>query len=355
MSARFAAGAKFGSMPRLTFKSGLSLFLFFSVASLIAIFFYTAALESLPNILARVDLVFLLLCVIGVPVADWLIAGLRMYVFAGVVAPKVSYAACVRNCAVGGFMTAATPSQTGGGVAQAYVLVKEGASAGQAISILFMTFLSSLVFYCVLSLAMWGLAVRDFIPGVETSTPFIVAVGLFGTFTALSFAILVLPAAARRWLARATTWLEGWGLPTWIAERVNDVLAECGESVRVLASRHRLRFTTAVLLSILMFGNKFFAGYLGARALGLNPPLIELMVIQAFINMLLYFFPTPGGSGGAEVTIAVLMSRLVPEHMLGPFTVLSRTATMYLSVVVGGFMLLRYLKREPSAGYDTTV
>jgi uncharacterized protein (TIRG00374 family) len=342
-------------MPRLTVKTGLSLFLLFTVAGLIGVFFYTTSLESLPAILARVDPIFVLACLIGVPVADWLIAGLRMYVFAGLVAPKVSYAACVRNCAVGGFMTAATPSQTGGGIAQAYVLVKEGASLGQAISILCMTFLSSLVFYFVLGLAMWGLAIGNLVRGIEVSAPFVVAVGLFGILTTLGFAMLVLPAAARRWLGRATAWLEARGLPRWAAERVNEVLDEFSESVRVLARRHRLRFTVSVLLSILMFGNKYFAGYLAARALGLHPPLVELMVVQAFINLLLYFFPTPGSSGGAEVTTAVLMSRLVPEPMLGPFTALSRTATLYLSVLVGGLILLRYLRREASPGYGAAI
>ena len=337
-------------MAQLIFKRGLSLFLSISVISLIGVFFYTTTLESLPGILAGVDLVFVLLCVIGVPIVDWLVAGFRMHLFARIVAPGVSFAACVRNCAVGGFMAAATPSQTGGGVAQAYVLVKEGASLGQAISILFMTFLSTLVFYLLVSLALWGLAMGNVVPGIDTSVPFLVAIGLFGALTMLGVATVIFPATARRWLGRTITWLRVRRLPTVFAERLDEVLDESLDSVRLLASRHRLRFAFSVLLSVLLFGNKYFAGYIAARALGLHPPLIELMVIQVLINVLLYFFPTPGGSGAAEVGTTVLMSRLVPEHMLGPFTVLWRTATMYLSVLVGGLLLIHYLKREAPQG-----
>jgi hypothetical protein len=92
-------------------------------------------------------------------------------------------------------MTAVTPAQTGGLVAQAYVLIKEGANLGQAMGILFMTFLSSLVFYLLVSLALWGLALSDAISGVEICRPFLVAVGLFGALTGVAIATLVFPAA----------------------------------------------------------------------------------------------------------------------------------------------------------------
>lgn len=337
----------------MTLKRGLNLSLLISVISLVGIFFFTGDLESLPGILGEVDPTFLLLCIIGVPVADWFLSGLRMYIFARVLARHVSYAACVRNSAVGAFMSAATPSQTGGSVAQVYVLVKEGASVAQAMSILFLTFMSTLVFYLLVSVSMWILATEAVIPGVETFTPFLVATALFAALTAIGVVTMTSPIRVRGWLRRATVWLEARRLPSGMARKVNEVLDECSDLVRLAARHHRLRFGVAVLLSILIFGNKFLAGYLAARALGLNAPFVDVIVVQVVINVLIYFFPTPGGSGGAEVSTAVLMSRLVPEQMLGPFTVLWRVATLYLSVLVGGLLLARHLRRDATPKSDT--
>ena len=333
----------------MTFRRGINLSLIISVFSFAGIFFYTADLETLPKLLGQANPIFVLLCLIGVPIADWLLAGLRIYLFTRVLARQISYAACVRNSAVGAFMSAATPSQTGGGVAQVYVLVKEGAGVAQAMSILFMAFLSTLVFYLSISVAMWVLATRAGIPDVETSAPFLVATALFGALTIIGLVTVTFPARVRDRLRRATAWLETRRLPARMARKANEVLDECSELLRMTTRRHALRFGVVVLVSFLIFGNNFFAGYLGARALGLNPPFVDVMVVQVFINVLIYFVPTPGGSGVAEVSTAVLMSRLVPEQLLGPFTVLWRVATLYLSVLVGGLLLARYLRQDAAA------
>lgn len=338
----------------MTVRHGLHLALLISVLSLVGIFLYTANLETLGSLPSHVNPFFLLLCIAGVPITDWLLAGLRIHIFSRVLAPQISYAACVRNSAVGAFMSAATPSQTGGSVAQVYVLVKEGASVAQAMSILFMAFLSTLVFYLSASVAMWMFATRAAIPGIETSTSFLIPTALFGALTIACLVTVTFPARVRAWLRRSTVWLEARRLPTRWARKVDDVLDECSELVRMTARHHKLRFGVSVFVSLLLFGNKFFAGYLAARALGLSPPIVDVMVVQVFINILIYFVPTPGASGVAELSTAVLMSRLVPEQMLGPFTVLWRIATLYLSVLFGGFLLARYLKRD-SAGRNESL
>jgi uncharacterized protein (TIRG00374 family) len=133
------------------------------------------------------------------------------------------------------------------------------------------------------------------------------------------------------------------------AARLAETLAQCGDAVGEIGRRHKLRFAASVGLSVLVFANKYLAGYLAARALGLDPPLVDLILVQAFLNVLLYFFPTPGASGGAEVSAAVLMAPLVPAPLLAPYTLLWRTATTYLSVVVGGIVLVRYLRRDAAA------
>jgi uncharacterized protein (TIRG00374 family) len=330
----------------MTIRRGLFVFIALSVFALMGVFFYTSAPGDFRRIAGSLQPQWLFLCLVVPPIADWLIAGLRMHLFSIIAAPSVSYFACVRNCAVGAFMGAATPSQTGGGIAQTYVLVKEGATVGAALGILYLTFLATLVFYCLASLGLWGLARESLIPSIGSSVPFMLALALFGGLAGLGVAAIAYPARAQLWLRRLTAWLERRRMPSHVTLRIDSVLEECGDTARQLALKHKLRFAAAVCLSIVIFGNKFLAAYFAARALGLSPPLLDLIVIQVFINVLMYFFPTPGASGGAELSAAVLMSSLVPTELLGPFTVLWRSATMYLSVIAGGLILMRYLQRD---------
>jgi uncharacterized protein (TIRG00374 family) len=333
----------------MTFRRGVSAFAILSVAAVVGVFFYTSTPGTLTELARAVNPALLATCILVPPLADWLVAGLRLRLFTSVLAPRVSYLACVRNCAVGGFMGAATPSQTGGGVAQAYVLVRDGATIAEAVATLFMTFLSTLVFYSALSVGLWVAAAAGALRGVAASGPFVIPVLLFGGLGALGLLVMARPAAARRWLEGVAPRLRRGRALGRAAARLAETLAQCGDAVGEVGRRHKLRFAASVGLSVLVFANKYLAGYLAARALGLDPPLVELILVQAFLNVLLYFFPTPGASGGAEVSAAVLMAPLVPAPLLAPYTLLWRTATTYLSVVVGGIVLVRYLRRDAAA------
>ena len=61
-------------------------------------------------------------------VLDFLMAGTRIYLFARKVNPDISYRASVRSCFVNVFVGGVTPSQTGGGPAQIWVMHREGLS-----------------------------------------------------------------------------------------------------------------------------------------------------------------------------------------------------------------------------------
>ena len=76
--------------------------------------------------------------------------------------------------------------------------------------------------------------------------------------------------------------------------------------------------------------------------------MLELIIIQVFLHIMLYFFPTPGGSGGAEVGTAMVMQSLVPTALLPVYTLLWRTAVMYLSVLVGGLFLIQNIRKHGS-------
>ncbi len=80
-----------------------------------------------------------------------------------------------------------------------------------------------------------------------------------------------------------------------------------------------------------------------AYFLGLQFPfdLVQVMGRMYLLNLVLYFSPTPGGSGIAEAGFVALFTRLVPSGTVGILAVLWRFTAEYLPFVLGAVITLR--------------
>ena len=80
-----------------------------------------------------------------------------------------------------------------------------------------------------------------------------------------------------------------------------------------------------------------------AYFLGLQFPfdLVQVMGRMYLLNLVLYFSPTPGGSGIAEAGFVALFNHLVPNGTVGILAVLWRFTAEYLPFVLGAFITLR--------------
>lgn len=59
------------------------------------------------------------------------------------------------------------------------------------------------------------------------------------------------------------------------------------------------------------------------------------------INLVIYFSPTPGGSGIAEAGFVVLFANLLPEGVEGIMAVLWRFMAEYVPFLLGAFVTVR--------------
>ena len=80
-----------------------------------------------------------------------------------------------------------------------------------------------------------------------------------------------------------------------------------------------------------------------AYFLGLQFPfdLVQVMGRMYLLNLVLYFSPTPGGSGIAEAGFVALFTHLVPSGTVGILAVLWRFTAEYLPFVLGAVITLR--------------
>jgi len=87
----------------------------------------------------------------------------------------------------------------------------------------------------------------------------------------------------------------------------------------------------------------FIYAVVPAYFLGLNFDfnIMQVMGRMLLLNLVLYFSPTPGGSGIAEAGFLVLFSKIVPDGTVGILAVLWRFTDEYIPFLLGGILTLR--------------
>jgi hypothetical protein len=305
-----------------------------------------AGLESL---VSQIDWQFALL-LLPLIALDFFLGGLRYRLFFdGKVLPLVSLWNCMRSNWANIFMGAATPFQTGGGPAQLYILWRCGARVADGVLASLVNFSATLIFFLIASFAAVLLLPADLFGenfGPIVKTGFIV----IGGMTGLVLLVLLFPKLGLRLIETFFSLLPVRGAKFLaLRERLlNKLAAETqrfGDGFRKILRQKKWALAVTVVATLTLFFNKYLMGYVIARALGQHMPFgifIGLQIIQLF---LIYYAPTPGASGVAELSSVWLMGKLMPESLLLIYAVLWRFVTTMLGALVGGGVLLLDVRR----------
>ncbi len=68
----------------------------------------------------------------------------------------------------------------------------------------------------------------------------------------------------------------------------------------------------ATIVSGPSHANKLLAGYVALRAIGIEAPFVDVLLVQTLVTSILYFAPTPGGAGFAELLSTMVMTLYLP-------------------------------------------
>ena len=339
-------------------RRGLQIFTILSLSSLVVIFLLTHShmtAEAFKNIQP-----LWLLCAIPFIVLDWIGGGYRLYLFSRVFHPTIRFKTCVKANLANYFLGAVTPSQTGGGPAQIYMLYVGGMPAVEATSASLMTFFST-TFFLIFS----GIAIYVFrgivpLPGkflghlfnagmiffLAVALLMIIAVLIPGFYREFSrILVLIVSRIRRKDYLRAGSWAHG----------MLDAIDRCHRQLIHYLQKHFHVFMYGILVSAMCFFSKFVVAYLVVRSLGMHPSFVEVALLQMVIILINYFFPTPGGSGAAELSSAALMSAVVSKGLIGFYVILWRFFTTYISVAVGGGVVLHELGKRETIEVDNTL
>jgi uncharacterized membrane protein YbhN (UPF0104 family) len=274
---------------------------------------------------------------------DQILGGVRMWACARGLGERAPLRDCVAaNCA-NVFLGGVTPSQSGGGPAQIWLLWRGGLSLAAATVTSACTFLGTIATFLVLALhvvcspasALQARGARLFTSGTVT---------LFAVCLVASMAALLRPGLVhgplRALVARVPRWGRGWAA----GERfrglqvlVNDGAQLLGRGMR----RGKRWLFLGLVLSFAVYANKFSIAWTVLRGLGVSLPLPAVLRSQELQYLVTYFAPTPGASGFAEYSAARLLGELVSETVLGAYLIAWRAFTLYVGMVVGAMVLVR--------------
>ena len=235
------------------------------------------------------------------------------------------------------FLALLTPGATGGAVAQLMFLRHAGVPTGKATVLVFVRTIVSILFL-ILCLPFIFMHDANILPGISNGklmvislTAFMVIVLLVGAINFNIFDHLAVRIARKLSTARRRTFI--------------TMYRDTQHAVRLLASSPKgmLRVFIESGLSLMAIYAVVPCLLLG---LGVHADWYAVMGRMIFLNMLLYFMPTPGGSGIAEGGFVLLFSTTVPAGTVGIVAVCWRLIAEYLPFLVGFYYTITVFGRD---------
>ena len=231
------------------------------------------------------------------------------------------------------FLALLTPGATGGAVAQMMFLRHAGVPTGKATVIVFVRTVVSILF---LILCMPFIFMHDahILPGVSNGKLMLVSLVAFVVILLLLLALnstllghLAVRIAKRLSVPRRRSFIRAY--------------RDTKSAIRLLARSPR-----AMLFVFMESGLSLICIYAIVPCLLLGLGVYDadwyaVMGRMIFLNMLLYFMPTPGGSGVAEGGFVLLFAETVPAGTVGIVAVCWRLIAEYIPFLIGFYYTIK--------------
>jgi uncharacterized protein (TIRG00374 family) len=350
--------------PRLLLR-GFLIFVAISVLGYAGVLLYGNNLPAFLDALGRVRWAWIL---VGLALAsmDWFGGGLRNWVLVRHVHPPLG--GMILSGGMGAWAAYLTPLNSGAGPMMIYAMRRAGVPLPVAVTTTLMSFIATVLFFAIagpLAIVMGAghsLGHHGNVLGLTLYDLFLGSLGLFVGIGVVLVIVIVFPGLARGWLHALAERLSRRSRR--VAERIEGLrrgIDEAHGSVLAFNSpRGWLALFWATLLSGPSHANKLLAGYVALRAVGIEAQFVDVLLVQTLITFLLYFAPTPGASGIAELlSTAVMSSVYLPKELSPLYTLIWRCILSYFTLAFGFVVFSRWIHRRlkgaPSLDEDTAL
>jgi len=280
---------------------------------------------------------------------DTLASGLRIWLVCHVLQPGTGFWTCLKAEWANSGIAMLTPSQTGGGFGQIYMLYRGGVNVATATTISLITFLGTMV-----SLLVVGLY-SVLISGTSMGSLFSVAIWPLTIIVGLMTAALLWPGSFRVAVTRilrayrriSNTPDSHQGRMESTASKLIGLVYDYHHGTWRFIRAGKAQFAGVCLLSFVFILARCLMAFLCLRFLGIgNSTVGDVLQIQMALLFLLYFAPTPGSSGFAEVFSLSAMAAIVPAGLAPYYNLVWRASTVYLPAGLGLLFLVLTVLRD---------
>jgi hypothetical protein len=279
---------------------------------------------------------------------------LRLQILARALGRKLSFTYSLKTVLAYNFLSAITPALTGGEPLMVYMLNERGLGVGKGTSIVVIRGLLMIMF-----IAIGGPLIiyyhRELLPNIWFKRMFeCIAIFLVILISFILYAIFS-PLRAEHVVEKVLHFLDKFKFlrkrtPEFI-RRIDNWIEELNLSMKLFFKRRKWSLFLATLCTIAFICANYGLAYVILKGLNQHISLVKVFMLQFVLYFLLYFSPTPGGSGVAEGGFYVLFSPLIPQHLLGVLIILWRFFTTYLGVILGGAVIVKSFGVEQIEGF----
>ncbi|MEO8633903.1 MAG: lysylphosphatidylglycerol synthase transmembrane domain-containing protein [Gemmatimonadales bacterium] len=344
--------------PRLLLR-GFMVFVGISVLGYAGLLIYGNNLPAFIDAVGHIHWSWVLVG-LGLASMDWLGGGMRNWVLVRAVDKSPPIGGMILSGGMGAWAAYLTPLNSGAGPMMIYAMRRAGVKLPVAVTTALMSFIATVLFFAMagpLAIKLGAgkaLGQHGNVLGFTLYDLFIGSLGLFVGIGVALVVVILFPNVFRRglhWMAERLS-----RRSRRIASRIEGLtrgIDEAHQSVLAFNSpRGWVALAWAVLLSGPSHANKLLAGYVALRAVGIHANFVDVLLVQTLITFLLYFAPTPGASGIAELlSTAVMGSVYLPKELSPLYILIWRSILSYFTLTFGFFVFWRWVhgrKRGPA-------
>lgn len=230
------------------------------------------------------------------------------------------------------FLALVTPGASGGAIAQVMFMRKAGIPVAKSTVVVLVRTIFSIIFLMLLVPFVLHLD-----PDIAHWMPPVVITVVSMLFTALPIVAGILmhteyPEKCIGFCTRRFTEETQHRCLNWYRDFKRASFVICKSPLKVLRA-----FVESGLSLLFIYGcvPAYFFG------MGCEFDLVQVMGRMVLLNLVLYFSPTPGGSGIAEAGFVVLFSKILPDGLAGIMAVMWRFTAEYVPFLIGGCFCIK--------------
>jgi uncharacterized protein (TIRG00374 family) len=337
--------------PKLI-RRGLEIFLLISLAGFVFTFIYGKNPQAVLERARHLHWAWLLLGLVLASM-DWIGGGLRLWVVARVVHPNPPIGGMMLAGGMSAWAAYLTPFQSGAAPMMIFTMRRFGVPVPVALTSTLMTFIATILFFgiagplAILFGAGKSLGAKDAVLGFSLYDLYLGTLTVFVVLGVVLLAVIIFPKHMSALVHRLADWAGRRSRR--IADRLEGLrtgIDQAHESVLEFNTpRGWLALLWATLLSAPSHANKLLAGYVAMRTLGIQAHFVDILLLQTLITFLLYFAPTPGASGIAEVLSALIMASYVPKELTPLYILIWRLILSYFTIGFGFYVFTTWVRK----------